>query len=302
MTAQEQAVDGKAEPARAPAQRGQLMLIGVTLVAAFACLLVAGLPPPLRSVYTSPAGLGTVMTIGHHLTLWKVATSAFGIGIGIELVGLAALTARIWSALPIAALGLFGLAATMWVINLVFRLTVTVSVAASAVGSGTQPPWYQAIRNFADDGLLNAVAVAGGMAMILYGIAVVRSRAPGRVVRRARGRVRRVADRTVLRRRRDPRGAVPRRASARRKRTDPRRSRDSSLVPQQVPLPGWVSVGTDPRAWAGDRPLIVRESDDDERNRPRHKDQASMICRSDHHLAHQPRLQRRLRHIVAGQT
>lgn len=91
MTAQEQAPGGKAEPARAPAQRGQLLLIGVTLVAAFACVLVAALPPSLRSVYTSPAGLGTVMTIGHHLTLWKVATSAFGIG--IELVGLAALTA-----------------------------------------------------------------------------------------------------------------------------------------------------------------------------------------------------------------
>jgi hypothetical protein len=62
-----------------------------------------------------------------------------GIGIGIELVGLAALTARIRSALSIAALGLFVLAATMWVINLVFRLTVMVSVAASAVGSGTEP-------------------------------------------------------------------------------------------------------------------------------------------------------------------
>jgi hypothetical protein len=179
MTAQEQAVDGKAEPARAPAQRGQLVLIGVMLIAAFACVLVAALPPSLRSVYTSPAGFGTVMTIAHHLTLWKVATSAFGIGIGIELVGLAALTARIPSTLPIAALGLFVLAATMWVINLVFRLTVTVSVATSAVGSGTQPPWYQDIRNFTDDGLLNAVAVAGGMAMILYGIAVGRSRVLG---------------------------------------------------------------------------------------------------------------------------
>jgi hypothetical protein len=66
--------------------------------------------------------------------------------------------------------------AAIWIINLVFRLTVTVSVAASAIGSGTQPPWYQDIRNFADDGLLNAVAAAGGMAMILYGIAVARSR------------------------------------------------------------------------------------------------------------------------------
>ena len=63
--------------------------------------------------------------------------------------------------------------------DLVFRLTVTVSVAASAVGSGTEPPWYQDIRNFADDGLLNAVAVAGGTSMIMYGIAVGRSRALG---------------------------------------------------------------------------------------------------------------------------
>jgi hypothetical protein len=166
----------EAEPARAPAQRGQLVLIGAALVAAFACVLVAALPPSLRPVYTSPAGLGTVMTIGHHLTLWKVATSAFGIGIALELAGLAALTARIGSALPMAALGLFVLAATTWIINLVFRLTVTVSVAASAVTSGTQPPWYQDIRNFADDGLLNAVAIAGGTAMILYGITVTRSR------------------------------------------------------------------------------------------------------------------------------
>ena len=179
MTAQEQAVDGKAEPARAPAQRGQLVLIGVTLVAAFACIQVTwfhDLPP---SVMTSPGGLGTVMTIGHHLTAWKLWASAFAIGIGIELVGLAALTARIPSALPIAALGLFVLAATIFVIDLVFMLTVTVSVEVSAVGSGTQPPWYQDIRNFTDDGLLSAVAIAGGMAMILYGIAVVRSRVLG---------------------------------------------------------------------------------------------------------------------------
>jgi hypothetical protein len=178
MTAQEQGVDSKAGPARAPAQRGQLVLIGVTLVAASAAWVVS-LSQPLPSVYTSPAGLGTLMTIGQHLTLWKVGTSAFGIGIGIELVGLAALTARIRSALAIAALGLFVLAATMWVINLVFRLTVTASVAASAAGSGTEPAWYQDFRNFADDGLLNAAAVAGGTAMILYGIAVGRSRALG---------------------------------------------------------------------------------------------------------------------------
>jgi hypothetical protein len=36
----EQAVDGKPEPARVPAQRGQLVLIGVALVAAFACIQV----------------------------------------------------------------------------------------------------------------------------------------------------------------------------------------------------------------------------------------------------------------------
>jgi hypothetical protein len=177
MTAQNQAGNGKAGPARAPAQRGQLVLIGASLVAAFACVLVAALPPPLRSAYLQPAGPGAVITIGQHLTLWKVATSAFGLGIGIELVGLAGLTARIRSTLSIAALGLFGLATAMWVINLVFRLTVTVSVAAAAEGSGTEPSWYQDIRHFADDGLLNAAAVAGGTAMILYGIAVLRSRA-----------------------------------------------------------------------------------------------------------------------------
>jgi hypothetical protein len=126
--------------------------------------------------------------------------------------------------------------AAIWIINLVFRLTVTVSVAASAIGSGTQPPWYQDIRYFADDGLLNPVAIAGG-----NGNDPLRHRSgtqpgAGRVVRRDRSRVRRIAGRVVLRGRRpDPRGAIPRRASARRKRTDPRRSRGSSLVPQQVP-------------------------------------------------------------------
>ena len=47
----------------------------------------------------------------------------------------------------------------------------------SAAGNGTEPAWYQDIRHFADDGLLNAAAVAGGVAMVLYGIAVLRSRA-----------------------------------------------------------------------------------------------------------------------------
>jgi hypothetical protein len=107
-------------------------------------VLVAALPPSLRPIYTSPAGLGTVIAIGHHLMLWKVATSAFALGIGIELAGLAALTARMPSALTLAALALFALAlfalaAAMWVVNLVFRLTVTVRVAAAA-GRGSQPP------------------------------------------------------------------------------------------------------------------------------------------------------------------
>jgi hypothetical protein len=42
------------------------------------------------------------------------------------------------SALTLAALALFALAAAMWVVNLVFRLTVTVSVAAAA-GRGSRP-------------------------------------------------------------------------------------------------------------------------------------------------------------------
>jgi hypothetical protein len=67
------------------------MLIGVTLVAACACVLVA-VPAPLRSAYVSPAGLGALMTIGHHLTLWKVATSASAS---------ASASASSWSAWPL---------------------------------------------------------------------------------------------------------------------------------------------------------------------------------------------------------
>jgi len=42
MTAQNQVINGKAGSARAPAHRGQLVLMGATLVAACACVLAVG--------------------------------------------------------------------------------------------------------------------------------------------------------------------------------------------------------------------------------------------------------------------
>jgi hypothetical protein len=159
-------------------ERGNLVLIGLALVAAFGFVLIAALPPSLRSAYESPAGPTAVNTIGHHLTIWKVASTSFAIGAALLLVGLSALTARIKSAISVVALALYGTATALWIVNLVFRLTVTVHVAGQTVAAGSVPPgWYEDIRFFADDGLLNAFAVIGGPALFLYGIAVIRTRA-----------------------------------------------------------------------------------------------------------------------------
>jgi hypothetical protein len=158
--------------------RGGLVLIGLAFVAAFGFVLIAALPPSLRSAYESPAGPTAVNIIGHHLAIWKVASASFAIGAVLLLIGLAALTARVRSTISVVALALYATATALWVVNLVFRLTVTVHVAEQTVAAGGVPPgWYEDIRLFADDGLLNAFAVIGGPALFLYGIAVVRSRA-----------------------------------------------------------------------------------------------------------------------------
>ncbi len=104
----------------------------------------------------------------------------FAIGIGLWLAGLAGLTWLVRrhttaSALPTVALTLAPLASGLWLTNLTFRLTTTVHVVDSMVHGRTVPDWYIDIEAWSDRGLLNAAALVGGTAMVLYGMATVRS-------------------------------------------------------------------------------------------------------------------------------
>ena len=64
-------------------------------------------------------------------------------------------------------------AAILWTVNRTFWLRVMTSVAESGP---PVPEWYPCVSSWADEGLLNAAALVGGPAMVLYGVAVARGR------------------------------------------------------------------------------------------------------------------------------
>jgi hypothetical protein len=75
--------------------------------------------------------------------------------------------------LPGLALVLVTTAAILWTVNRTFWLRVMTSVAESGP---PMPEWYPCVSSWADEGLLNAAALVGGPAMVLYGVAVARGR------------------------------------------------------------------------------------------------------------------------------
>jgi hypothetical protein len=61
-------------------------------------------------------------------------------------------------------------ASTLWIVDLTARLTVTSRVAQAFAAGGAIPQWYEAVDRWADDALLAATGLIGGIAMVLFGL------------------------------------------------------------------------------------------------------------------------------------
>jgi hypothetical protein len=160
--------------------RRDQILIGALLTAGGTAVLIAAFLPSLYAVWTA-RGVSALTTIGQHRGTWQLANWLFALGAGLTLAGLAALTGLLNhepattsgrpATLPSAAFALIGVASTLWLANLAFRLAVTVRVADTVTGGGATPDWYEHINAFTS-GLWSAAALVGALALICYGLAV----------------------------------------------------------------------------------------------------------------------------------
>jgi hypothetical protein len=155
--------------------RASLTFIGVTLAAGGAAVLTAAFLPALYPVWLA-RGDTALTLIGQHRGAWQWANWLFGVGAGLTVAGLAALTTLI-NRLPstgapaAAALALMVLASTLWTANLAFRLTVTMHVADVASTGRAVPDWYQPVNAWVG-ALWYAAALLGAAATIGYGLTI----------------------------------------------------------------------------------------------------------------------------------
>jgi hypothetical protein len=158
--------------------RYQLTFVGATLTGGGAAVMVAAFLPSLYKVWLAN-GINAVSLISQHRSAWQLANWLFAIGAGLTLAGLAALTAALngrpsTGPLPTSALLLATLASTLWIANLAFRLTVTVRAVDTFSASGAVPDWYEPVSAWTG-AMWSAAALAGGLSMLGYGVAVART-------------------------------------------------------------------------------------------------------------------------------
>jgi hypothetical protein len=155
--------------------RASLTFIGTTLTAGGAAVLTAAFLPALYPVWLA-RGTSALTLIGQHRGAWQWANWLFGVGAGLTVAGLAALTTLVnrqpgTGAPAAAALALMVLAATLWTANLAFRLTVTISVADAVSTGRATPDWYEPVSAWVG-ALWYAAALLGAAATIGYGLTV----------------------------------------------------------------------------------------------------------------------------------
>jgi hypothetical protein len=155
--------------------RASLTFTGVTLAAGGAAVLTAAFLPALYPVWLA-RGDSALTLIGQHRGAWQWANWLFGVGAGLTIAGLAALTALVnrqpGTGVPAAAaLALMVTASVLWTANLAFRLTVTVDIADAASAGRPVPDWYQPVNAWVGT-LWYAAALLGAAATIGYGLAV----------------------------------------------------------------------------------------------------------------------------------
>jgi hypothetical protein len=157
--------------------RAELLVAGICLSVGFVCAAVGAFYPGLSPVWPTGGSRAVALIADGRRGDWQVANWLFAVGIWFTLVGLATLTVlmlrrRTELALSGLAVTLVSVAATLWTIDLAYRLTVTVRIVDAATGGRAVPDWYSDLDSWAGIGLLNAAGLLGGTALILYGLAM----------------------------------------------------------------------------------------------------------------------------------
>jgi hypothetical protein len=158
--------------------RHHLSFLGALLTAGGTAVLVAAFLPSLYPVWLA-RGVNALTLISPHRGSWQLANWLFGIGAGLTLAGLAALTALLnrqpqpgAGLLPTASLALMTVATTLWIASLGFRLTVTVRTVDAVSTGGQVPDWYEPVNSWSG-ALWSAAALTGAAATIGYGFAMI---------------------------------------------------------------------------------------------------------------------------------
>lgn len=152
-------------------------LSGALLVGgAVAVFAAAGMP--LRGVWTA-GGPQAITSIAQQLTAWRWANGLFATGLALTVAGLSGVTSllrgnRPWAVLADIGLATYLLAAPLWLVSLVFRLTVAVTVADGVLRGAPVPDWYTPLAGSAE-GLLNVYHAIASLALIAIGLSIMRS-------------------------------------------------------------------------------------------------------------------------------
>lgn len=121
---------------------------GVLLVAGFVTFAVGALVPPSQAYTGTPTE--QLEIIGRHPIRWIGGTLGIGLGVVLTLAGLTLLHVELIQeeagSLPVLALVSFSVGAVLFLVELAFRATVTVTVATSA---GAVTDWFEPLRDWA---------------------------------------------------------------------------------------------------------------------------------------------------------
>lgn len=144
-------------------------------ISGFVLFAIGAAHPALLRAWTAPAA-DKLEIIAAHRVAWLWANGLFLAAAVATLLGLLPFTILLVEAgggiLMNLGFDAYFVAATVWVVSLVFRLTAMVSVAEEARISGAMPSWYPALSAWAG-GLFLLYTALANLAFLLYGIDLV---------------------------------------------------------------------------------------------------------------------------------
>jgi hypothetical protein len=132
--------------------------------------------PPYRQ-WSAPLEEGFRAIAGHPIGWWCIHIGFF-LGTVLSALGLATLASvlyrRVGGEWALIAAAAYGIAATAWIVNLTYRLSIWNSAAQMYVATGQTPEWFFPIQRWAGT-LFGVFAVVGYGAVACLGAALFRA-------------------------------------------------------------------------------------------------------------------------------